>query len=132
MLLLDVAITAALYGSAPATPAVPVKRTVPVVIVVKEPPRVHKDKSLEIIRRCIVQRESHGNPRAKNRTSTASGLYQFIDGTWYHYKGYAHAWQAPASVQTEKFYKSWHYWKVRYHGNYHRNPWYWKGHQQCW
>lgn len=34
------------------------------------------------IRRCIVARESGGNLRAKNPRSTASGLYQFLDGTF--------------------------------------------------
>lgn len=34
------------------------------------------------IRRCIIARESGGNPRAKNPSSTASGLYQFLDGTF--------------------------------------------------
>lgn len=35
----------------------------------------------------IVACESGGNPTAQNRTSSASGLYQFIDGTWAAYGG---------------------------------------------
>lgn len=89
-------------------------------------------KSLETIRKCIAWRESRNTPTAKNKnkTSTASGLYQFIDKTWNNYKGYAHAWQAPASVQTEKFYKSWAYWKKTY-GTYKMNPWNYPP-RQCW
>jgi soluble lytic murein transglycosylase-like protein len=48
----------------------------------------------------IVQRESGFNPTAENPTSTASGLYQFIDGTWRTCgTGYGHASSAPVSVQ---------------------------------
>jgi len=37
----------------------------------------------------IIQAESNWNPKAKNPTSTASGLFQFIKGTWeYHCKGH--------------------------------------------
>ncbi len=41
---------------------------------------------------------------AQNRTSTASGAYQFLDSTWGHYKGYAKARLAPPEVQEEKAY----------------------------
>ena len=30
----------------------------------------------------IIRHESQGNPNAKNRSSTASGLYQFLTSTW--------------------------------------------------
>lgn len=50
----------------------------------------------------IIQCESGGNPTAQNPHSSASGLYQIIDGTWDHYDGYARAKDAPASVQTAK------------------------------
>lgn len=47
----------------------------------------------------IVQRESGGDYTAENPTSTASGKYQFLDGTWGGYGGYAHASDAPPAVQ---------------------------------
>jgi hypothetical protein len=36
----------------------------------------------ENFRRCIMQRESHGNYRAANRSSSARGAYQFLDSQW--------------------------------------------------
>lgn len=35
----------------------------------------------------IIQCESGGNPQAKNGSSTASGLFQFLNGTWAAYGG---------------------------------------------
>jgi hypothetical protein len=56
----------------------------------------------------IVKRESGFNPRAENPTSTASGLYQFIDGTWRTCgTGYGHASYAPVSVQVQCARKIW-------------------------
>jgi hypothetical protein len=63
--------------------------------------------SLSGIAACIAKYESGGNPRAENPTSSASGLYQFTDGTWGGYGGYSRASQAPVSVQTERFYQVW-------------------------
>jgi hypothetical protein len=52
----------------------------------------------------IVRKESAWNPSAKNPKSTASGLFQMIDGTWRAYRPpngapYATARQAPPSIQ---------------------------------
>ncbi len=49
----------------------------------------------------IVQCESGGDPTAQNASSSASGLYQMIDGTWKAYGGStAHARQASVAEQT--------------------------------
>ncbi len=53
---------------------------------------------LEAIKRC----ESGGNYQAQNKVSTASGAYQFVDGTWAGYGGYSKAKLAPPSVQDQK------------------------------
>lgn len=50
----------------------------------------------------IVMCESRGNYRAENLTSTASGAYQIIDGTWNGFGGYNHAASAPKNVQDLK------------------------------
>lgn len=73
---------------------------------------------------CIVKRESNGRIRAQNKTSTASGLFQFIRGTWNNFKGYYLAKQAPATVQAKKFWKTWAHGKGR-------NNW-WYPPKQCW
>ena len=36
----------------------------------------------EPFRACVVNRESHGNPRAQNPVSSAQGKYQFLDNNW--------------------------------------------------
>lgn len=71
--------------------------------------------------RCVIGHESNGNARAENPSSTASGLFQFIDGTWRHYaqhvpsaRRYSHAASAPARVQWEVALLA-----IRWHG--HRN-----------
>lgn len=56
---------------------------------------------------CVMQRESGGSITAQNPTSTASGKWQFINGTWNGYGGYAEAWQAPESVQDAKAAELW-------------------------
>jgi len=44
-------------------------------------------------------RESRGDINAENPVSSASGKWQFIDSTWAGFGGYAHASDAPESVQ---------------------------------
>jgi muramidase (phage lysozyme) len=58
--------------------------------------------------KCVAHHESHGNPKAENPRSTASGIFQFLDGTWRHYaksvptaRRFYHAAHAPAAVQWE-------------------------------
>jgi muramidase (phage lysozyme) len=62
--------------------------------------------------KCVIRHESRnvGGPVAENPRSTASGLFQLLDGTWRHYaahvpsaRKYRHAASAPASVQWEVF-----------------------------
>lgn len=50
----------------------------------------------------IMMRESGGDPRAQNPTSSASGKWQMLDSTWAGYGGYAHASDAPEEVQDAK------------------------------
>ncbi|HEY8547174.1 MAG TPA: transglycosylase family protein [Acidimicrobiales bacterium] len=66
----------------------------------------------------IVQRESGGDYKAENPTSTASGKYQFLDSTWNGYGGYQHASDAPPAVQDAKACEVWdngngaHHWNA--------------------
>jgi hypothetical protein len=47
----------------------------------------------------IRERESSGNYQAQADESSASGAYQFTDGSWSGYGGYTHASDAPPAVQ---------------------------------
>jgi hypothetical protein len=42
----------------------------------------HFDARWESWRRCVVWRESRDNAKAANRSSSARGLYQFLDRSW--------------------------------------------------
>lgn len=55
----------------------------------------------------IMMCESRGNIRAENRHSSASGKWQFVDGTWNGYGGYQHASDAPEDVQDAKAREVW-------------------------
>lgn len=39
-------------------------------------------RAQDAFRHCVVARESGGNPRARNRASSASGKYQYLDRQW--------------------------------------------------
>jgi hypothetical protein len=50
----------------------------------------------------IIACESSGSPTAQNPTSTASGLFQFIDGTWRAYGGTEFAPRAKLATPDEQ------------------------------
>lgn len=52
-----------------------------------------------VLRDALKRVESSGNYQAKNKTTTASGAYQYTDGTWAGYGGYKSARYAPQHVQ---------------------------------
>jgi LysM repeat protein len=64
-------------------------------------PVAHADTGMPPgVREAIIQCESGGSPHAQNKSSTASGLYQFIDGTWKAHGGStAHARDASIEEQ---------------------------------
>lgn len=55
----------------------------------------------------ICTRESGYTINVKNRSSSASGKYQFLDGTWGGYGGYQHAGQAPEALQDARARQVW-------------------------
>lgn len=64
---------------------------------------------------CVIDHESRSQPDpsvAENPHSSASGLYQFTDGTWrsqskrYGVEGYSRASEAPGHVQTYVAYQT--------------------------
>jgi resuscitation-promoting factor RpfA len=50
----------------------------------------------------IIQCESGGNPAAQNRSSTASGLFQFLDSSWAAYGGREFAPRAKLATAAEQ------------------------------
>lgn len=56
-------------------------------------------------------------------SSSASGKYGFIRGTWDNFQGYAEAYMAPESVQDEKF-------RQVYNGG--RGAFHWNASRGCW
>jgi hypothetical protein len=86
----------------------------------------HYDARFEPIRRCIVWRESNGQYRVRSRVSTASGAYQFIDGTWRNNSGLS----APASAHS-RYEQDRVFWKLWNHGKGWRHWWYGQRYA-CW
>ena len=88
--------------------------------------------NFEAIRLCIIARESGGRVSvinggvedSVNYSSKSAGLYQFMPGTWKNYGGYSSANQAPAEIQTERFWQVWN-------NGYGRNNWYYAP-RNCW
>ena len=60
------------------------------------------DDQVDVVLATIRHMESGGNYQAQAANATASGAYQFVDGTWANYGGYAHAKDAPPDVQDAK------------------------------
>jgi hypothetical protein len=57
---------------------------------------------------CIASRESSGQVTVRNKAgSSATGLWQFLRGTWNGFKGYREARDAPPRVQAQKFWRLW-------------------------
>jgi hypothetical protein len=86
----------------PAPPPAPVPvqaAETPVAVFV--PPKQNGNSGIAILEK-IKFCESGGNYQAANRSSTASGAYQFLDSTWAGYGGFSRALYAPAGVQDQK------------------------------
>ena len=93
-----------------------VRRPVPVKVVTRRPARVVRASGVSFtdqemrVRSCesgangsATKGRAHDfNYKAENPSSTASGAWQFIDGTWGGFMGYSHAASAPRSVQDLK------------------------------
>lgn len=67
-----------------------------------EPPKIGKQVKPETIIDRIRDIESSGNYQAKNQFSSASGGYQYTDGTWNNYGGYPTARLAPKEIQDRR------------------------------
>jgi hypothetical protein len=116
----------------------PATRPAPKAVKPKPKPRltpvalrpIRASRSVELVRMCILTRESHGDYRAVSRESYhgmhAYGGYQFQDPTWFHVTHLrGHASSYSKAVQDAAFIKL-------YANGKGRSNWYWRGHEQCW
>ncbi len=80
--------------------------TIPLLLAGGDPPPLvacaPNVASLDQVLATIRALESGGDYRAQAQGSTASGAYQFIDGTWDDYAGYPTAASAPPDIQDAK------------------------------
>lgn len=65
-------------------------------------PIVGRDIDPAKVIKLLVGQESSGNYHAMNRTTSASGIGQWIDSTWNNYGGYPRAMLAPPAVQNRR------------------------------
>lgn len=66
-------------------------------------PVVGRDIDPSYILKIMKANESSGDYAAVNPHSTASGAYQYTDGTWNGYGGYSRALFAPPKIQDKRF-----------------------------
>lgn len=75
-----------------------------------------KDNQTIITMIKIAKKESNLNPREKNKTSSASGLFQIIAGTWYSNDCTGDKWNAEDNtrcaykIQSKRGYQPWEVW----------------------
>lgn len=81
-------------GIAAPAPALPNKPSAPIQIT---------PQHLGLFGDLIRKTESDGNYQAKNPHTSASGAYQYVNGTWNNFGGYPEARLAPKAVQDAKF-----------------------------
>lgn len=93
-------------GMLPPSNVLPFRATEPQPLAPGEFPVVGKNITLQQLTQLQRDAESSGNYQAINtqkKGNTASGAYQYTDGTWNGYGGYGKAMLAPKAVQDRRF-----------------------------